>query len=174
MLLYEYQIRDEIERLRAYAGNLLLKFEANAEPSELLRDTENLKMLYQNFNEMVPKEVRGTSNFSRHLWFMGKHLSDGSINACKGDISDICNHDLRLIEEAFRKWCKNQDHYDKELSLAISGLLIRQEFDSAIRKAFVILKSRLCRLFQAPEDLDGPALINLHPRVTAKGSNTGG
>jgi hypothetical protein len=42
----------------------------------------------------------------------------------------------------------------------ITDLLIHLEYDSAIRKAFVILKSRLASRFNAPNNLDGTDLVN--------------
>lgn len=51
--------------------------------------------------------------------------------------------------------------YDSEFVDKIGPLLRDQHFDSAVRKAFVMLKERLVRLFGVPSSLDGTDLVNL-------------
>lgn len=160
MLLYEYQIRDRIDCFTEYAANVRAKFDAGAAPKDLLRDAKTLKQMYTSLNEMLPESTRNASNLARHISYMIDHLSKGNLEKCRGDINDICNNDIRHIENAFREWCKKQEHYDSELATGISSLVLRQEHDSAIRKAFVILKARLVKLFGAPDTLDGSALVN--------------
>ncbi len=160
MLLYEYQIRDLIERLTAYAVNVREKFDAGAAASDLLRDASALKEIYESLNERLPRTVQNSSNLGRHIAFMIRNLSRDSINSCRGDIDDICNHDIRGIEKSFREWCKEALHYDSELVDGVSDLVLHQQHDSAVRKAFVILKARLVRLFGAPNTLDGAELVN--------------
>ena len=160
MLLYEYQVRDHIEKVRAYANNLKAKFEASAPSAELLMDAQNLKQMYDALNEMLPKEVRNVSYFGRHISWMNSNLKQDRAKSSIGDINDICGNDLKAIEDAFRAWCGKQDHYDAELQDAVSKLVIRHEFDSAVRKAFVILKERLVSVSGASAGQDGPELVN--------------
>jgi hypothetical protein len=49
---------------------------------------------------------------------------------------------------------------DADLRRDILPLIRFCQFDSAIRKAFVILKTRLCRKFDLDEKLDGDDLVN--------------
>ncbi|WP_424140025.1 TIGR02391 family protein [Roseomonas chloroacetimidivorans] len=49
---------------------------------------------------------------------------------------------------------------DAELEAEISRLLDLEEFDSVIRKALVLLKTRMVRRFNLPADMDGVALAN--------------
>lgn len=160
MLIYEYRIRDEFLRFRKYAANIREKFEREASPDDLLLDVKSLRMHYESLNNMLPKPVQGKSNISSHIGWMEYWLKKGMRNSCVSDINDICKWDIDELEEAFQAWCKSPDHYDAELVLAISDLLAHRQLDSAIRKAFVVLKERLCNHFQMPRDLDGPDLVN--------------
>ena len=160
MLIYEYRIRDEFERVKNYAENLRAKFAAEASPEELLKDRDNLVSLLNNLKELLPEEVHGWINLERHLAWMKDWLRKGKPDSCRGDIEDICLRDIPDLEKHFRDWCSNIIHYDQELVQEISGLLIRREYDSAIRKAFVILKSRLVTRFGADKTLDGADLVN--------------
>ena len=160
MLLYEYRVRDEFTRLREYAQNIRAKFERETDPSDLLLDARNLKALYTHLDSMLPEEVQGRSNLGRHISFMESWLVKDSRHGCQGDITDICERDITELENAFQSWCKNPDHYDSELAVAIADLVATHQLDSAIRKSFVVLKERLCIRFQASRDLDGPELVN--------------
>ena len=160
MLLYEYRVRDAIDNLRRYACNLRTKFDNNAEVDNLTLDTANLEQLYNNLLGILPKEIQTCSNLERHLYFMKYYLKRNDIKSNRGDINDICEHDIAEIEKAFLLWCKQPKHYDDELAKGVSDLLAKQEIDSAVRKAFAILKTRLTRQFTMPDSIDGPELVN--------------
>lgn len=160
MFLYEYRIRDEFDRVKQYAENLRAKFTAGASPEELLLDRDNLATLSGNLEDLLPEEVRGRSGLERHLAWMQLRLREGKPDLCRGDIEDTCLIDLPTLEKHFRDWCASSIHYDQELVEKVSDLLIGREFDSAIRKAFVILKTRLVSRFGVPNDLDGAPLAN--------------
>jgi hypothetical protein len=108
----------------------------------------------------LPEEVQGRSNLGRHIAFMEHSLARNNRKSCEGDIADICERDITELENAFQAWCSKPDHYDSELALAISDLLMPDHLDSAIRKSFIVLKERLCKRFGVPRDLDGTDLIN--------------
>ncbi len=160
MILYEYRVRDEFTRTKAYAENLRSKFRAESPAEELLQDAENLNALCRRLEEVLPHEIRGCTNLRRHLGWMQTRLGEGHPKLCQGDIEDICQHDLPALEERFRDWCASNVHCDGELADAVSELVVRGECDSAVRKAFVVLKSRLVHTFGLPDDLDGTGLVN--------------
>ncbi|MEB2346059.1 MAG: hypothetical protein OZ948_15125 [Deltaproteobacteria bacterium] len=58
------------------------------------------------------------------------------------------------------QWARQPENYDKELVGAIANLLLRREYDSAIRKAFLILTERMRAQFGAPATVDGEDLVN--------------
>ncbi len=91
---------------------------------------------------------------------MEKWLGHDRADRAITDITDICSSDLPGLERRFIDWCVEESHYDQELRDKTLDLLIRREYDSAIRKAFIILKSRLASKFQVSRKLDGAALVN--------------
>lgn len=159
MLIYESRVRDELDRVRKYAERLEKAFEAGRSSDDLLQDVDNLEAIYENLLVVLPDGV-GRSNMGRHLYFMDYYLKRDDQESCRGDVRDILNHDLPEIEENFREWVKDAEHYDESLRRAVSELIARREYDSAIRKAFVILKERLVHRFQADHSLDGADLVN--------------
>jgi hypothetical protein len=161
MQFYETRIPAEIDRVKEYAANLLAKFNSGIAPADLLVDAKNLKHLYDALCAQLPGDVRQAGSFGRHLAFMIDHLVDGHPEHCLCDIDDICNLDLPAIEQSFRKWCNAPDHVDREIKEKVYGLLQRGEYDSAIRKGFVILKERLCAVYGIAKDKDGSELVNL-------------
>lgn len=160
MFLYEYQIRDRINRVKEYAENLRTKFDGGCPAAELLIDAKNLRALFDDLRSQLPSEVRDASAMRRHLGWMERRLKEENIGSCKGDIEDICLQDLPDLERAFLAWCASAVHYDDELVKKVSGLLLHREYDSAIRKGFVVLKERLCSTYQMDRRLDGQDLVN--------------
>lgn len=159
MLLYEYQVRDEFARVRELAQRVQAKFDAKADPEDLLHDSEFLGAAYKQLCRMLPNGVTG-GNFTRHVGFMETYLKKGQPDNCRDDIDDICSLDLPALEKAFRDWAAGQQHYDAEFAEKLGRLLAEQHLDSAVRKAFVLLKERLVRTFGTNRDLDGRDLVN--------------
>ena len=160
MLIYEYKIRDEFERVKSYATRLRQAFEADRPSDDLLADAQNLAVLFENLRSMLPEGLRDVSNFSRHIGWMQGNLRRNAAKSSRSDIDYICSYDIPTLEKAFIHWCASADHYDRELAEKIGDLIARQEFDSAVRKAFVLLKAWLVVKFSLPDNLDGVNLVN--------------
>jgi len=160
MLLDEYRVRDEFKRITDYAESVRRKFAAEATAEDLLGEAENLTALWENLKSVLPKEMRSKSSIERHIGWMKGRLREGSPQKCYADIEDICNYDLPALETGFREWCKSKAHYDSELAEKTTELIARHELDSAVRKAFVILTTRLRSTFEVSDNADGPELIN--------------
>ncbi len=160
MLLYEYRIRDEFERVKQMAERLKSKAKSNGSFDELFIDTENLSSLFKILEEILPQELHGISEFQQHHNFCIYYLKKENSYNYLQNISCICDNDLPLLESKFRDWCSNSIHYDKEIVEKTTNLLVRREYDSVVRKAFVILKSRLVKKFNIANDIDGEELVN--------------
>jgi len=160
LMLYLFRVNEEFRRVRECAELLRGKFQAEVNPQELLTDVRNLASLCSNLTELLPHEVRHETYLRRHLAFMEKYLSEGDPESCKSDIADICGRDVPGLEHRFQDWCTGTGHYDQQLVEQVKQLFIRGEYDSAIRKAFVILKDRLVVAFRLSKKLDGAELVN--------------
>jgi hypothetical protein len=160
VLLYEKQVRNHIRKIREYAVDIRGRFECGRPARELLRDAEHLRHLVEELVVMLPKEVsdESTGSLHRHQAWLVRRLREGDPEACRSDIEDICARDLDAIEEEFVNWTTAR--FDEELAEKVTTLLARREWDSAIRKAFVVLKSRLVKRFGAKKDIDGTDLVN--------------
>ena len=161
MFLYVERINEQLERIRSYSSNLKEKFESDADENTLLADAENLDVLHDALIDMLPPEIANVSSFGRHVAWMKKRLKEGRKSLCQQDIVDICDYDLPEIEQSFRNWLKKPSHMDEELASKISNLLSHHQYDSVIRKSFVILKNRLLTTFNFDNsDIDGQDLVN--------------
>ncbi len=161
MLIYEYRLRDEFDRVRAYAKRVHDAVESGRSPEELLLDVQNLQALCEGLREMLPAEVRDQTNLGRHLHFLRYYLERGQIDNCRSDILDIHRMDLPALEAAFREWVRSSGNYDPQLVREVSDLVIKREYDSAVRKAFVVLRTRIAKHFGVEDGrLDGEALVN--------------
>lgn len=159
MLIYVDEVQREIDDILKYAELIREKFGAGREAEELLLDAKALDMRMDNLYAMLP-DGRMIGSGSRHASFMVYWLKKGDVKACASDITDICDNDLPATSAALRDWSSKLAWVDADLRRDILPLIRFCQFDSAIRKAFVILKTRLCRKFGVDDKVDGEDLVN--------------
>jgi Protein of unknown function (Hypoth_ymh) len=159
MLIYVDEIQREIDDILVYAGLIREKFDAGRDAKELLLDAKALDVRIQNLYAMLP-EGRMIGNALRHTHFMIYYLDRDEAQNSAGDIVDICDHDLPAVSREIREWSSKLAWVDADLRRDILPLIRFCQFDSAIRKAFVVLKTRLCRKFGLDEKTDGEDLVN--------------
>ncbi len=159
MLIKEYMIEDIFKILEKTAKSLMknLKVEKN----EIDYDEIELKVnhLESKFNELKRFIVHLNTDriraFERHLSFIMKDpYAYGEKN-----LDDIIDIDLPLIKQLYYEELKTSPHLDPELRRACEGLICNCEYDSAIRKAFIVLKERAVRNFSIQKDIDGDVLV---------------
>jgi hypothetical protein len=159
MLLYASRLQTEVDSATRIAEGLLEKFEAGSSTESLLLDANLLNVSVQALEKILPAGIK-KSNLKRHIHFLVYWLELGNSDKCRGDILDICKIDIPALQKSLHEWYTGQQHYDAEFSVKVSPLLETQLLDSAVRKGFVLLKSRLVRSFGAPADTDGVEIVN--------------
>lgn len=159
MLIYIDEILGEIKSIREYAKIIKKKFKQGRPSEELLLDVEALDKRLEYLFSILPDGVN-TGNTGRHVFWMIKRLNEGQPKKCETDIYDIVKHDLPLIANNFKEWANDLQYVDADLRGEIATLIKTNQFDSAIRKAFVIFKTRLCDKFGLDHSLDGESLVN--------------
>lgn len=159
MLMYVDELMYQLDSIEEYARIVLEKFEAGRPCNELLLDTRALSSRCENIQTMLPDGI-STGNLGRHIGFMIRYLEKDEISSCSGDIHDIVNYDLPAIRESIKKWSHSLAYLDSGLRTSLAPLIRTRQFDSAIRKAFVVLKTRMCHKFGVDEKVDGPVLVN--------------
>lgn len=173
MLMYEYEVRERLQRAQDMLGALNQPSLANTEfpisqeeYDALFPLAKTAEGVCQDVVNTLPPEVTAGTRMLEHcgwvMYWIGKR--DKSWTA--SNLADA-QSDLKQLDESFRRWCGSAAHFDHELHEAIRILVAQREFDSAERKAFVILKERLvnvcCMLDTAKTgvtQLDGEALVN--------------
>jgi len=158
VLPHERSIREEFKAARSVAAATRALFEAGAPVEELERARGRLSEAYDRLRSKLPPGVEG-GNVGRHLGFMDMFLRRREPQSCKQDAVDIEQADLPALEQAFEAWCAGLGQYDEQLRAEVVPLLEHQEYDSAVRKAFVHLKARLVTWFGLPRRLDGERLF---------------
>ena len=159
MLIYTDEVLNEIESIRDYAKIIKKKFKQGRPSEELLLDAEALEKRMEYLFSILPDGV-STGNTKRHISFMKKFLIENQPNRCKQDIKEIIKYDLPAISQRIRDWANGLQYIDADLRKEIATLIKTNQFDSAIRKAFVVFKSRLCKRFDIEESIDGYDLVN--------------
>ena len=159
MLIYIDEILGEIKSIREYAKIIKKKFKQGRPSEELLLDVEALDKRLEYLFSILPDGI-DTGYTERHVNFMKHFLQKDQPDRCEGDIWDIVKSDLPGIKKSFKRWANDLQYVDADLRKEISTLVKTNQFDSAIRKAFVIFKTRLCDKFGLDHSLDGESLVN--------------
>lgn len=159
MLIYVDELLQEIDSILEYARIIAEKFEQGREPSELLLDAKTIRKRLQDLDVMMPEECHAGAAL-RHANFMIYYLEKNDVNSCRQDITDIVNEDLPTAVAKVRSWANSLVYVDADLREDIAPLIRTNQLDSAIRKSFVVLKSRLCNKFGLDEKRDGQDLVN--------------
>jgi hypothetical protein len=159
MLLYVEELTAEIEALAEYASIVLEKFEAGRPAAELLLDARALQARIENLATMLPDRTMAGGAL-RHANWMVHWLEKGNAESCKSDIIDLTSTDLPASLHALKSWSNGLAYVDADLRQEIAPLIRTRQFDSAIRKALVVLKTRLCQKFKIDPKIDGVQLVN--------------
>ncbi len=130
-------------------------------------DVEELKELYSFLYKEIEKflnisglEQNDCGNLGRHLYFMEYYFNRKNKEGAKSDIHDIVFFDLPDALRALISKRNTESYFDQRLKDAVFPLVQGKHYDSAIRKAFVILTERLRRAFGVTNELDGENLVN--------------
>lgn len=160
MLIYVQEIMVELARLRDYADKLRQKFDLSRDPSELLLDAESLDHRLRDVIERLP-DIKMSGNSRRHLGWLVSELRKDNARTCRQDIEDLADHDIPGTLEALQKWARDMTYMDEELRTAVIPLIKTRQFDSAIRKAFLVLTERMRSIYNLPKGRDGEDLVNV-------------
>lgn len=159
MLLYVEEITAQIDAIAEYAAIVREKFEAGRPAPELLLDARALRARIENLATMLPDRAMAGGAL-RHSHWMIHWLEKGEVESCKSDIVDLTETDLPGAMGALKAWSNGLAYVDADLRQEIAPLIRTRQFDSAIRKAFVVLKTRLCQKFKLDDKIDGVQLVN--------------
>lgn len=171
MLIYVQEVVGELRKLREYATMLRTKFDAGREPAELLLDAESLAQRLNALIESLP-EASMSGNSRRHLSWLVSELKKDSPRNCRQDIEDLVESDIPGTIERIERWAKEMTYLDEELRDAVVPLIKTRQFDSAIRKAFLVLTERLRSTYSLPKGTDGEGLVNIVFGQTSKHHTT--
>ena len=159
MLLYDAKVREELGRTKEIAERIRDKVRNKQEAADILGDLPILESAYKQLQNSLPDKIQA-SRVGQHLGFAKYYLKRSDHRGALSNIDDICDYDLPEVEKNFQTWSLDQSHYDSELAKKIGPLLIQRQWDSAVRKAFVILKERMVKAFAASSSIDGRDLVN--------------
>lgn len=159
MLIYVDELLAEIESIKEYALIVQAKFDQGRPANELLLDARALDKRIEYLVSVMPEGCL-VGKARQHVQFMIHYLQKDQIDSCLGDITDIVSTDLPSAVEAVKKWANDLAYVDADLRDEIRTLVKTGQFDSVVRKSFVVLKTRLCRKYSIAETVDGAELIN--------------
>lgn len=133
----------------------------DADEPELLRMLAELSSEVEKMLNVSGLGWEQCGSLSRHLHFLEYYLNRGQKKGGYSDVKDIVFYDLPEALKNIINSSSSETHFDQQLRDAVFPLVQGGHYDSAIRKAFVVLTERLRRAFGVTEELDGDDLINL-------------
>lgn len=146
-------------------------------PEELVRLREGyaeLTSVTEALLAALPDEVLDNlkgSGRQRHLAWMKKRLDEGKPGECISDAVDLTDRDLPLVWSTFDAWFRTHSWSDEDFVRKTDSLLNIGQYDSAVRKAWAVFKSRLVAFYGVSADLDGHKLVDalFGPNGVARG-----
>ena len=147
-----------------------ITFERAVELYNLFEDNEiaqllaSYSILEQDVNKLIllaEIKLENCGSLGRHLRFLKYYLELNQKDNCKGDIKDILFYDLPTTFKTIISAFSSKEDIDQKLQSSVYILIREKQYDSVIRKAFVILTERLrdvCKINNT--NTDGEHLIN--------------
>jgi uncharacterized protein (TIGR02391 family) len=132
----------------------------DSEPPELLRMQKTLADEAQELLNISGLTWDQCGNLGRHLTFLHRYLKANDKASCAQDARDIVFFDLPTALRNLVTMSADDAHFDQRLRDAVTPLMSGGHYDSAVRKAFVVLTDRLRRAFGVSDSLDGDDLVN--------------
>jgi Protein of unknown function (Hypoth_ymh) len=133
----------------------------DSETDELLRFSGLLVEEVDKLINLSGLEWAQCGNLGRHLHFLDYYLKRNDKQGCTADIRDIVFYDLPAALKNIISSATTESHFDQKLRDAVLPLIQGGHYDSAIRKAFIVLTDRLQRAFGVTDKIDGDELVNL-------------
>lgn len=158
MIILEYKI-EELFNFLFKTGNSLYKTirENEIDWEEIELKTSLMKTTFDQLCKFLDGiKTDRISAFYRHISFV---LKDPKAYG-EANLKDIMDYDLPKIKELYLEKLKSFPYLDRQLKDECENLLINCEYDSVIRKAFVVFKDRAVKQFNLPNNLDGEILVN--------------
>jgi hypothetical protein len=158
VIILEYKTEEVFELLEKTAMSLYKRLcEEQIDCDDVEFKTKLLKDTFIQLKKLFPNISSKTEgDFKRHLGFIIRYPEKFG----EGNIKDIINNDIPAIRMEYIEWIKGSNFLDPVLRSACENLLCEGEFDSAVRKAFIVFKERAITKFSLPSNLDGEPLVN--------------
>ncbi len=149
---------DSVERLRCQALALLVAFSEDKPATELLNALGAIQDLWTTTDPYVPQS-KSKSYLNQHLRFLELHLRNDEPDKCEVDARSLVNLDIPGVLKSLKAHA-GTPIYNEILQARVESLLLQQEYDSAIRRAFTVLKKAIINKYAVSDDLDGDRLVN--------------
>ena len=96
----------------------------------------------------------------RHIGWVRRGIREGSNAWIEGNSDDIKDNDVRLLKEKIGTYFQHCEFLPLEMRAEIAPLLDSGEYDSAVRKAFLVVKQKAIDKYEMPKNLDGEDMVN--------------
>lgn len=157
MIVFEHFIMEGMNRLEAHAERLVRATHPETkrhEDVELILsaiegDFSRLKKL------LPPLKTDRIDAVARHIHFVRKGLREGNEGWVQGNASDIKKVDVPELRKKIQDYFQGFHFLPQELRAEVVPLLEAGEFDSAVRKAFLVLKEKAVKRHRMPKAHDG-------------------
>ncbi|MFS1473560.1 TIGR02391 family protein [Vibrio lentus] len=132
----------------------------DADCAELARRVLVFKQELGGFLSISGLDSNQCGSLNRHLHFMEYYLERNKKLNTLSDIRDIVFSDLPALLKQLTVNRNQHTHFDLALRDSVLPLVHGRHYDSAIRKAFIVLTDRLRKCFGITDRIDGDQLVN--------------
>ncbi|WP_229648523.1 TIGR02391 family protein, partial [Vibrio parahaemolyticus] len=155
-----FDVVEQYQKAYDKALEILSVYE-DADCAELTQRVIVFKQELDSFLNISGLDSRQCGSLNRHLHFMELYLGRGRKLNAESDIRDIVFTDLPALLKQLTENRNQHTHFDLSLRDSVLPLVHGGHYDSAIRKAFIVMTDRLRRCFGITEQIDGDQLVNM-------------
>lgn len=167
MTITVISVLEKLEECLSIVEELREKLRKSRKPKGFLEKIDLLVSKFENFEDILPKTKKGIDRrqaFHRHISFVKGYFGKDQ-NLVVGNLDDVLRFDIPTLKEEMKRSFYNILH--PHLREACDKLILSGEYDSVIRKSFLVVRELAKVRFSKvkAKNLDGKDLMTFlfHP-----------
>ena len=162
MLVFEHIIQDQLDQLAVQAARLSKEVHRKRKrPSEIESLLSAIEGMFSKLVKLIPPiKTDRVEAVRRHIWFVRKGLKENQVAWIEGNADDLKQFDIPTFRLQIGAYFKEFAFLPPELRDEVAPLLENGEHDSAMRKAFLVIKQKAITKYHMSAQLDGEDMVN--------------
>jgi hypothetical protein len=163
MLVFEHIIQNQLEQLAVQADQLSKEVHRKRKrPREIELLLSAIEDAFSKLLKLMPPiKTDRVEAVRRHVAFVRGGLKENRVDWIEGNANDLKQFDIPTLKLKSGAYFREFAFLPPELRDEVAPLLENGEHDSAVRKAFLVIKQKAITKYHMPAQLDGEDMVFL-------------